>query len=126
MSIGLLKATGRGFGFSPEGFFSMKNAQTRTRENQNKHMAQHRRNRTAVHLPLRSLSHIKVLARKDRCFNQGTKEAILVRLEEPSINSGESHDLSSTYKGAEASPYTGKYPFKLTTVLMDKLLTTAL
>ncbi|TWW56851.1 hypothetical protein D4764_14G0010510 [Takifugu flavidus] len=73
-------------------------------------MAQHRRatssgQDSAVHLHLKESGHsfedsqVRILAREDRWFERGVKEAIHVKLEKPSLNRGGGlrHFLSPTY-----------------------------
>ena len=70
-----------------------------TKQPIHKRMAQHRRasssgNDSAVHLHLKDKGHsfedhnVRVLAREDRWFERGVKEAIYVKLEKPSLNRG--------------------------------------
>ncbi|XP_047457867.1 uncharacterized protein LOC125018165, partial [Mugil cephalus] len=70
-----------------------------TKQPIHKRMAQHRRasssgNDSAVHLHLKDKGHsfednnVKVLAREDRWFERGVKEAIYVKMEKPSLNRG--------------------------------------
>ncbi len=81
-----------------------------TKQPLHKRMAQHRRanssgQESAVHLHLKDKDHsfedsnVKVLAREDRWFERGVKEAIYVKLEKPSLNRGGGlrHNLSTTY-----------------------------
>ncbi|XP_054861960.1 uncharacterized protein LOC129347772 [Amphiprion ocellaris] len=81
-----------------------------TKQPLHKRMAQHRRATTtgqdsAVHLHLKEKGHsfddhkVRILAREDRWFERGVKEAIHVKLERPSLNRGGGlrHHLSPTY-----------------------------
>ena len=81
-----------------------------TKQPLHKCMAQHRRATTtgqdsAVHLHLKEKGHsfddhkVRILAREDRWFERGVKEAIHVKLERPSLNRGGGlrHHLSPTY-----------------------------
>ena len=82
----------------------------KTKQPLHKRMAQHRRasssgQDSAVHLHLEDKGHsfedgnVHILAREDRWFERGVKEAIFVNLEKPSLNRGGGlrHNLSSTY-----------------------------
>ena len=73
-------------------------------------MAQHRRasssgQDSAVHLHLKDKGHsfedgdVHILAREDRWFERGVKEAVFVNLEKPSLNRGGGlrHNLSATH-----------------------------
>jgi hypothetical protein len=81
-----------------------------TKQPLHRRMAQHRRatssgQDSAVHLHLKESGHsfedsqVRVLAREDRWFERGVKEAIHVKLEKPSLNRGGGlrHFLSPTY-----------------------------
>ena len=81
-----------------------------TKQPLHKCMSQHRRATTsgqdsAVHLHLKEKGHsfddhkVRILAREDRWFERGVKEAIHVKLERPSLNRGGGlrHHLSPTY-----------------------------
>ena len=81
-----------------------------TKQPLHKRMAQHRRatssgQDSAVHLHLKDTGHsfedsnVQVLAREERWFERGVKEAIFTRLEKPSLNRGGGlrHNLSATY-----------------------------
>ena len=81
-----------------------------TKQPLHKRMSQHRRATTtgqdsAVHLHLKEKGHsfddhkVRILAREDRWFERGVKEAIHVKLERPSLNRGGGlrHHLSPTY-----------------------------
>ncbi|XP_060756578.1 uncharacterized protein LOC132867614 [Neoarius graeffei] len=81
-----------------------------TKQPLHRRMAQHRRARSsgqdsAVYLHLNNKGHsfqdcnVRILAREDRWYEQGVKEAIFVNLERPSLNRGLGlrHHLSATY-----------------------------
>ncbi|TWW65670.1 Krev interaction trapped protein 1 [Takifugu flavidus] len=81
-----------------------------TKQPLHRRMAQHRRatssgQDSAVHLHLKESGHsfedsqVRILAREDRWFERGVKEAIHVKLEKPSLNRGGGlrHFLSPTY-----------------------------
>ena len=87
-----------------------------TKQQLHKRMAQHRRatssgQDSAVHLHLKDTGHsfedsnVHVLAREERWFERGVKEAIYTKLEKPSLNRGGGlrHNLSATYNAVLSS-----------------------